>query len=80
MNLQMLCRTIIRGNCNHPNHAGDLSPLFEDNGYAYMSFLTNRFKVQDIIGKVIIIHSKSEDFNSQPGGKKKKKIACGKIE
>ena len=25
-------------NCKHPNHAGDLPVLFENNGYAYMPF------------------------------------------
>lgn len=66
-------------NCSHPNHAGDLPPLFENNGYAYMSFLTNRFKVKDIIGKVIIIHDMPDDFRTNPSGNSGKKIACGKI-
>lgn len=35
--------------CKHPYHAGELSPIFENNGYAYSSFLTNRFTVKDII-------------------------------
>ena len=45
---------------------GDLPPLFENNGYAYLSFLTNRFKVNDIIGKAIIIHSNPDDFTTDP--------------
>jgi len=54
--------------CKHPYHAGDLPPLFENNGYAYLSFLTNRFKVEDVIGKVIIIHSNVDDFKTDPSG------------
>lgn len=36
-------------NCNHPIHAGDLQPLFENNGYAYYSFITNRFSIEELI-------------------------------
>ena len=67
-------------NCPHPYHAGDLPPLLENNGYAYMSFLTNKFTLQDVIGKVVIIHSIPDDFTTQPSGNPGEKIACGKIE
>lgn len=63
----------------HPEHSGDLPPLFSNNGYACMTVLTNRFKVCEIIGRVIIIHSSSDDFKSQPGGNAGEKIACGVI-
>ena len=66
--------------CNHPEHAGDLPPLFENNGEAYMSFLTNRFTVKEIIGKVVIIHDSPDDFTTNPSGNSGEKIACGKIE
>ena len=66
--------------CHHPAHAGDLPPLFGNNGYAYMSVLTNRFMLNEIIGKVIIIHDKVDDFTSDPSGNSGNKIACGKIE
>ena len=67
-------------NCAHPYHVGDLPPLIENNGYAYMGVLINKFDIKDIIGKVIIIHEMPDDFTSQPGGNSGKKIACGKIE
>lgn len=67
-------------NCPHPFHVGDLPPLLENNGYAYMSFLTNKFKIKDIIGRVIIIHDSPDDFTTQPSGNSGTKIACGKIE
>lgn len=52
-------------NCAHPFHAGDLPPLLENNGSAYMSFLTNKFKVSDIIGKTVIIHNSPDDFTTR---------------
>ena len=66
-------------NCAHPAHAGDMPSLFENKGYAYMTFLTDRFKLKDVIGKAIIIHSMPDDFTSQPSGNSGEKIACGII-
>jgi Cu-Zn family superoxide dismutase len=63
----------------HPYHAGDLLPLFSNNGYAWSSFLTNRFNVNEIIGRTVIIHSNPDDFTTQPSGNSGSKIACGKI-
>ncbi len=63
----------------HPFHAGDLPPIFGNHGYARMSVLTDRFKVREIIGRVIIIHRNFDDFTSQPSGNAGEKIACGKI-
>ncbi len=53
-------------NCSHPFHIGDLPPLIENNGYSYMSVLINKFKISDIIGKVIIIHDSPDDFTTKP--------------
>ena len=66
--------------CMHPYHAGDMPPLFENNGHAFMMFLTDRFKVNEIIGKTIVIHGKPDDYNTQPSGDSGNKIACGVIE
>lgn len=52
--------------CPHPFHVGDLPPLIENNGYAYMTVLINKFRLEDIIGKVVIIHDMPDDFTSQP--------------
>ena len=65
--------------CPHPFHAGDFPPLLENNGYAYSKFLTNKFKISEIIGKVIIIHDLPDDFTTQPSGNSGTKIACGVI-
>ena len=66
-------------NCSHPFHVGDLPPLIENNGFAYIRVLLNKFKISDILGKVIIIHDMPDDFTTQPSGNSGKKIACGKI-
>ena len=65
--------------CLHPYHAGDMPPLFGANGIAYISFLSNRFTVNEIIGKTVIIHGMPDDFMSQPSGNAGNKIACGEI-
>lgn len=66
-------------NCPHPYHAGDMPPLFDTGSGAFMSFLTDRFTIDEIIGRVIIIHSEPDDFTTQPSGNSGKKIACGVI-
>ena len=66
--------------CMHPYHAGDMPPLFESDGYAFMIYLTKRFSINEIIGRTIIIHSMTDDFRTQPSGDSGDKIACGVIE
>lgn len=63
----------------HPLHAGDLPPLLSHHGKAKMTVLTGRFLVDEIIGKTVVIHSKPDDFTSQPSGNSGEKIACGII-
>ena len=63
----------------HPNHAGDLPPLLSNQGKAKMSVLTGRFRVDEVIGKTVIIHSRPDDFTTQPSGNSGEKIACGII-
>lgn len=65
--------------CPHPFHAGDMPPLFGVNGSAVLLFLTNRFRVPEIIGKTVIIHAMPDDFMTQPSGNSGEKIACGII-
>ena len=60
-------------------HTGDLPPLLNNNGYAYLSFYDNRFRLKEILGKSIIIHSRRDDFTSQPAGDSGEKIGCGVI-
>ena len=63
----------------HPYHAGDLPPLFGHHGHAYMSVLTGRFTVSDILGHVVIVHRNPDDFTTQPSGNAGEMIGCGRI-
>lgn len=67
------------GGAPHPFHAGDLPPLFAQDGCAWMAVLTGRVKLSDILEKTIVIHSRADDFTSQPAGNPGSKIACGVI-
>ena len=64
----------------HPDHAGDLPPLLSNGGEAYLSVLTDRFRLAEVVGRTVIIHSGPDDFHSQPSGNSGTKIACGVIQ
>lgn len=66
--------------CAHPEHAGDLPPLFGCHGIAMSAVLTDRFTVSDILGKTVVIHERADDFKTQPSGDSGAKIACGVIQ
>lgn len=63
----------------HPCHAGDLPPLLSAGGNACLSVLTDRFRVEDIVGRTVVIHTGPDDFHTQPAGNSGKKMACGLI-
>lgn len=63
----------------HPRHAGDLPPLLQCGGGAYLAVDTDRFRVRDVIGRTVVIHQGRDDFTSQPAGDAGTKIACGVI-
>lgn len=63
----------------HPMHAGDLPPLLSADGSAYLAVLTTRFRVEDVLGRTVVIHMEPDDFHTQPAGNAGKKIACGII-
>lgn len=63
----------------HGNHAGDFPVLFSNGGRARMTFFTNKFKVNDIIGKSVIIHESPDDYKTQPAGNAGRRLACGVI-
>lgn len=64
----------------HPYHAGDLLPLFANQGYSWMSFYDKRFTIQDIVGRSVVVHVHDDDFHTQPSGNSGAKIACGVIQ
>ena len=65
--------------CPHPHHAGDLPPLFGVGNRAFLAVLTDRFTVNEVVGKTVIIHDRPDDFTTQPSGNAGNKIACGII-
>ncbi len=67
------------GGCLHPFHAGDLPPLFSADGRGFLAVLTNRFTVEEVLGKTVILHSAPDDFTTQPAGNAGNRIACGEI-
>ncbi|MBQ2999329.1 MAG: superoxide dismutase family protein [Clostridia bacterium] len=66
-------------NCPHPDHAGDMPPLFCVGDRAFLAFLTDRFSVNEILGKTVVVHDGVDDFTTQPSGNSGNKIACGVI-
>lgn len=64
----------------HPRHKGDMPVLLSSGGDAFAVFLTDRFTVNEILGKAVIVHMDADDFNSQPAGNSGKRIACGIVE
>lgn len=66
--------------CPHPFHAGDLPPLISSGGIAVSVCLTDRFSLNDVIGKTVVIHLSPDDFTTQPAGNSGTKIACGVIQ
>lgn len=66
-------------NTQHPQHAGDMPPLMGNQGYAYLVFYDKRFKLDDVVGRSVIIHRMPDDFHTQPSGNSGDKIGCGTI-
>lgn len=67
------------GNKPHPYHAGDMPPLFVNGTDTWCAFLSERFQVNDVIGKTAVIHAQRDDFTTQPSGDSGEKIAQGTI-
>ena len=63
----------------HPDHAGDMPPVLANQGYAWLSFYDKRFTIDDILNRSVIIHSRADDFTTQPSGNSGDKIGCGVI-
>lgn len=64
-------------NAAHPYHLGDFPSILNSNGYAYLAFYDGYLTLQQILGRSVIVHSKRDDFSSQPSGDSGDKIACG---
>ena len=65
----------------HPMHAGDFPMLLAtDSMDAYLSFVTTRFSLSDVIGRSVVIHMQRDDYTSQPAGDSGARIGCGVIQ
>ena len=65
--------------CQTPAGRRLLLSLLARDGRAWLRFLTNRFRVADILGKTVVIHADPDDFHTQPAGDSGMKVACGVI-
>src|SRR5690625_2347830 len=63
----------------HGNHAGDFPVLFSNEGKARMTFFTDRFSAEDVVGRTVVIHQNPDDYRSQPSGDSGLRLACGMI-
>lgn len=65
----------------HPLHAGDFPMLIatKEND-AWLSFVTTRFTVCDVVGRSVVIHAGRDDYTSQPAGDSGARIGCGVIQ
>ncbi len=64
----------------HPLHAGDFPMLLGTrSGQAWLSFITGRFTVREVLGRAVIVHDMRDDYTSQPSGDAGDRIGCGVI-
>ncbi len=71
------------GPASHARHMGDLGNLVANkDGVAKVDVvlkdLTNE-EIDSLIGKSVVIHSKADDFSTQPSGDSGDRVACGVI-
>ena len=64
----------------HPFHAGDLPPVTSCDGYSWMSVYIQQLRLNDVIGRSVVLHGRADDFTTQPSGNSGEKIACGIVE
>lgn len=63
----------------HPQHVGDLMPLFANQGYAWYAYYDKRLRIPEILNRSVVIHQNQDDFTTQPSGASGPKIGCGII-
>lgn len=63
----------------HGNHAGDFPVLFSKRGRARLTFYSDRFTADEIVGRTVIVHLNPDDYRTQPAGDSGMRIACGVI-
>ena len=61
-------------------HMGDLGNLEADaSGKARLDLSDKKIKIEQIIGKAVIVHEKADDLKTQPTGDAGGRVACGVI-
>jgi superoxide dismutase, Cu-Zn family len=54
---------------HHGDHIGDMPALFfTHSGHASMEFLTDRFSIDDLLGRAIVLHASSDNYGNIPVG------------
>ncbi|MET0387829.1 MAG: superoxide dismutase family protein [Polyangiales bacterium] len=57
------------GDATHGGHAGDLPALIlTHTGTAAASFITDRFQADELVGRAIVLHAKSDNYGNVPVG------------
>jgi superoxide dismutase, Cu-Zn family len=70
---------------NSPFHLGDIGNLtVGEDGTGSLNLTSDRWSMgtgadNDLLGKAVIVHAKSDDFTTQPSGAAGDRIACGVI-
>ena len=61
-------------------HMGDLGNIEADaSGKGRLEFADKKIKIEQIIGKAVIVHEKADDLKTQPTGDAGGRVACGVI-
>lgn len=51
-----------------------------DDGYSWMCVYLQQLRLEDVIGRSVIVHGHADDFSTQPSGNSGEKIAFGIVE
>ncbi len=64
-------------NAVHPYHTGDFPAILNSSGYAYLAFYDSFLTLKQVLNRSVIVHSKRDDYTTQPSGDSGDKIGCG---
>lgn len=57
----------------------EMPDIYENMGYAFLSYLTTKFCIEDVMGGTIVVYQNSADNSKSPDTYSDKRIACGDI-
>jgi Cu/Zn superoxide dismutase len=70
---------------SHADHSGDLGNVISQNGVIQTEIKTSKFKLDDIVGRSIVLHEKEDDLGqgnhqtSKTTGNSGSRVACGDV-